>query len=211
MVEVQLGYKTVDLPYTLRIHGVTERVFEELADEDTKAELFDGVMIVHSPATWEHDDIGGFVRTLMRCYAEARKAGHVLGPDTLVRPAAQRMFAPDALFIRKRRVPRPRPKLFRGAPDSILEVLSPSTRADDLEYKRPAYRAAGVREIWFVDPANQEVIVDQLQGSEYSESILRTGKLRSIVLKGFWLDVSWLWADPLPSVMDCLRQILEGK
>jgi Uma2 family endonuclease len=209
LVEVQLGYKTVDLPYTVRIHGVTEQEFEELADEDTKAELFDGVMIVHSPATLQHDDIGGFVRTLMRCYAEARKAGHVLGPDTLVRLAPKRKFAPDALFVRKRRMLKPRPKLFRGAPDAILEVLSPSTRDNDIEYKRPAYRAARVREIWFVDPANLEVIVDQLQGSEYTESILRSGKLNSTALKGFWIDVRWLWADPMPSVMDCLRQILE--
>jgi Uma2 family endonuclease len=211
VVEVQLGYKTVDLPYTVRIHGVTEQEFEELADEDTKAELFDGVMIVHSPATWEHDDIGGFVRTLMRCYAEARKAGHVLGPDTLVRLAVRRKFAPDALFIRKRRVPKPRPKLFRAAPDSILEILSPSTRADDLEYKRPAYRAAGVREIWFVDPANREVIVDRLKGTEYTAQIVHSGKLRSVVLDGFWIDVRWLWVDPMPAVMDCLRQIMDAK
>jgi Uma2 family endonuclease len=211
MIEVQLGYKTVDLPYTLRVHGVTEDLFDELVDADTKAELFDGVMIVHSPATLEHDDIGGFVRTLMRCYAEARKAGYVLGPDTLVRLAANRKFAPDALFIRKRRMPKPRPKLFKGYPDSILEVLSPSTRDDDLEYKRPAYRAVGVREIWFIDPAGQQVIVDQFDGSEYSERIVRGGKLRSIVLKGFWIDVRWLWADPMPAVMDCLRQIMEAK
>jgi Uma2 family endonuclease len=211
MVEVQLGYKTVDLPYTVRIHGVTEQEFERLADEDTKAELFDGVMIVHSPATLQHDDIGGFVRTLMRCYADARKAGHVLGPDTLVRLAPKRKFAPDALFVRKRRMPKPRPKLFRGAPDSILEVLSPSTRDDDLDYKRPAYRAAGVHEIWFIDPANRQVIVDQLQGSGYSESILHSGKLHSVVLKGFWIDVRWLCADPMLAVMDCLRQIMESK
>jgi Uma2 family endonuclease len=211
VVEVRFGYKTVDLPYTLRVHGVTEEMFEELVDEDTKAELLDGVMIVHSPATLEHDDIGGFVRTLMRWYAEARKAGRVLGPDTLVHLASCRKFAPDALFVRKNRIPKPRPREFEGSPDSILEVLSPSTRDDDLEDKRPAYREAGVKEIWFVDPENEQVIVDRLRGFSYVEKICRRGKLRSTVLKGFWINVRWLWSDPMPAVGDCLREIMGGK
>jgi Uma2 family endonuclease len=211
VVEVRLGYKTVDLPYTLRIHGVTEEMFDEWVDEDTKAELLDGVMIVHSPATLKHDDIGGFVRTLMRCYAEALDAGHVLGPDTLVHLATCRKFAPDGLFVKKGRMPKPRPKVFEGSPDSILEVLSPSTRDDDLDDKRPAYREAGVREIWYADPENEQVIVDRALGLRYAEKIVRRGKLRSTVLRGFWIDVHWLWSDPMPAVMDCLRQIMDEK
>jgi Uma2 family endonuclease len=207
VVEVRLGYQTVDLPYTLRIHGVTEEMFDEWADEDTKAELLDGVMIVHSPATLEHDDISGFIRTLMRCYAEATKAGHVLGPDTLVHLATCRKFAPDALFVKKGRLPKPRPKVYEGSPDLILEVLSPSTRDDDLEDKRPAYREAGVREIWYVDSENEEVLVDRAAGLRYAEKTIRRGKLRSTVLKGFWIDVRWLWSDPMPAVTECLRQI----
>ena len=46
-----LDLRTVDLPYMLRLYGVTDEKFDELTDEDTKAELFDGVMIVHSPAS----------------------------------------------------------------------------------------------------------------------------------------------------------------
>ena len=60
MVEVQLGSKTIDLPYTISVHGVTEEMFDELVDEDTKAELIDGVMIVHSPVSLRHEHISGF-------------------------------------------------------------------------------------------------------------------------------------------------------
>jgi len=62
MIEVKHGLKTVDVPYTIRLYGITEEMFDELVDEDTKAELLDGVMVVHSPATIEHDDVGGFLR-----------------------------------------------------------------------------------------------------------------------------------------------------
>jgi hypothetical protein len=66
MVELKFGLKTVDLPYTVRLPRVTEEMFRELVDEDMNAELFDGVMTVHSPATLQHDDQGGFLRFLMR-------------------------------------------------------------------------------------------------------------------------------------------------
>ena len=62
MIEVTCGVKTIDLPYMLQVYDVTEEMFDELVDEDTKAELIDGVMIVHSPASMEHDHIGGFIR-----------------------------------------------------------------------------------------------------------------------------------------------------
>lgn len=207
MVEVKLGYKTVDLPYTIRVRDVTEEMFHELVDEDTRAELLDGVLIVHSPATWQHDDVSGFIRGLARPYARARKLGVVLGPDTLVHLATCRKFAPNAFFVRQKRVPRPRPKEFRGAPDWVMEVLS-SNRQDDLEDKRPAYREAGVEEIWFVDLENQAVIVDRKRGPRYVEKVVTKGRLSSKVLEGFWLDVSWLWTDSLPDDLACLRAIL---
>jgi hypothetical protein len=56
--------QTIDLPFMIQVYEVTEEIFDELVDEDTKAELIDGVMIVHSPASLEHDNIGGFTRLM---------------------------------------------------------------------------------------------------------------------------------------------------
>jgi Uma2 family endonuclease len=212
MVELIVANKTVDLPYMVRIPDVTEEMFDKLVDEDTKAELLDGVMIVHSPATIAHDDVGGFIRFLMRGYAGGKHLGSVLGPDAIVHLATCRLFAPDLFFVRKGRMPKPRPKEFEGAPDFVGEVLSPSTRDYDLEEKRPAFQEAGVGEIWFVDLANEQVIVDRKRPRKYEETTIHKGKLSSEVVKGFWLEVSWLWADPLPDPLTCLEKILaKGK
>jgi Uma2 family endonuclease len=208
MVELKLGLRTVDLPYTIRVYGVTEEIFDELVDEDTKAELLDGVMIVHSPASVEHDQIAGFVRTLMACYADERELGTVMGPDALVHLATCRRFGPDAFFLEKRRVPRRRPQQIEGAPDLVLEVLSPSNRDEDLDDKRPAYRQAGVKEIWFVDPENREIIVDRRRRKSYTTTTITTGRATSTVLTGFWVETSWLWAYPLPNRVRCLLEIL---
>jgi Uma2 family endonuclease len=203
-----LDLETLNLPYLVRVFGVTGEMFDELTDEDTKAELFDGVMIVHSPASTLHDDVGGFLRALMRFYTETKKLGKVWGPDMIVRVAPRRRFAPDLLFIAKGRVPRPRPKQFEGAPDLALEVRSPSNRDYDLDDKRPAYREAGVREIWLVDPDEQEITVDRWRGADYATKTYRRGKVASRVVAGFWIDAAWLWADPLPDLPDCLRALL---
>src|SRR6516165_8010724 len=101
MVELKFGPRTVDLPYTVRVAGVTEEMFDELVDEDTRAELIDGVLIVHSPASPRHDNISGFVRTLMRMFAEGRGLGKVFGPDSLVHLATCRKFAPDVFFLKQ--------------------------------------------------------------------------------------------------------------
>ena len=208
MIEVKLGLKTVDLPYQVRVYDVSEDMFDEMIEPDTRAELIDGVMIVHSPATIAHDDIGGFVRALLRLYTDELKLGRVLGPDSLVHLATCRRFCPDAYFTTRERMHLLRRKQFEGAPDLVIEVLSSSNKSDDLEDKRPAYRAAGVKEIWFIDPDEQVVIVDRRRGKSYTEKTVTTGKLASAVAPGFWVDVSWLWQEPLPNTMQCLREIL---
>src|ERR1043166_3641876 len=107
MVEVKFGLKTVDLPYMVRLYGITKEMFDELADEDMKAELFDGVMVVLSPASLRQDHLSGFVRLLMRGYSAARGLGVVLGPKGLMHLATCRCFGADAFFIRQTRVPSP--------------------------------------------------------------------------------------------------------
>jgi Uma2 family endonuclease len=209
MVELKFGLRTVDLPYTVRLKDVTEEMFDELVDEDTKAELIDGVMIVHSPASPRHNKRAGFLRTLMHCYADVKQLGEVFGPDDLIHLATCRLFAPDIFFLEQRRVPRPLPKKqFEVIPDLLIEVLSPSNREDDLEDKRPAYRQANVPEVWFIDPQQQEVIVDRLRKKRYVTITVAKGRLHSSVLPGFWIEAEWLWTDQPPNVLECLRMIL---
>lgn len=51
----------------------------------------------------------------------------------------------------------------RGAPDLVIEILSPSTASYDAIVKRPRYERAGVREYWLVDPANRIVTIQTRQ------------------------------------------------
>ena len=209
MLEMKIGVKTIDLPYSVRLYGVTENLFDELTDEDTKAELIDGVMIMHSPASLQHEDMASFLGGLMSFYADAKDLGLMIASGNgIVRLSTGRKLAPDGFFLRKARVPKPLPKLFDGTPDLILEVLSPSNRQDDLTDKRTVYREAEVPEVWFVDIEYKRLIVDMKQANEYAEQVMVTGRFSSTVLEDFWIDVSWLWQEPLPNRARCLQQIL---
>jgi Uma2 family endonuclease len=209
MLEMKIGVKTVDLPYSVRLYGVAEDLFDELADEDTKAELIDGVMIMHSPASLQHENTGNFLGGLMRFYAKTKSLGLMIASGNgIVHLSSGRKLAPDGFFIRNECVPSPLPKQYEGVPDLVLEVLSPSNRNDDFIDKRKIYREAGVAEIWFVDNQHKQVIVDQKQTKGYLENIVTKGKLLSIAIKGFWINVDWLWQEPLPDELTCLQEIL---
>src|SRR5436309_10993159 len=108
MVELKFGERVLDLPYMIRVSGVTDATFDRLVDEDTKAELIDGVMFVHSPASMRHDEVSQFLRTLLSCFVRRRKLGSVFGPDSLVRIAPRRRFGPDTYYLARGRLPRGR-------------------------------------------------------------------------------------------------------
>lgn len=55
----------------------------------------------------------------------------------------------------------------RGAPDFVVEVLSPATATHDHLRKRRLYERAGVRELWLVHPIERHVTVYRLVGAEY--------------------------------------------
>jgi Uma2 family endonuclease len=213
MIELLMGRRTIDLetmrrPFKLRVFGVTEEKFDQLVDEDIRAELIDGVMVVHSPASPRHDNVAEFLRSLLRCYADEKELGLVLGPDSLIHLATCRRFAPDLYFLRRERVPRPLPEdQFEGVPDLVVEVLSPSNEREGLNDKRPAYREAGVPEVWFVDADAQQVLVDRRRRKRYATQVVTDGPVTSSAVSGFWGDATWLWADRLPRVTACLRQI----
>lgn len=83
----------------------------------------------------------------------------------------------------------------RGAPDWVIEVLSPATAAHDQTVKLAAYERAGVPECWFVHPTDRTVMVYRLAGAAYGRPALTElqGSLAAQAVAGVTID----WARAL--------------
>ena len=76
-----------------------------------------------------------------------------------------------------------------GAPDWVIEIVSPSSKTMDYYKKAGKYAEAGVREYWIVDPAREAVVICRMEKGEEPVIYPFTDKLASGILEGLELDV----------------------
>ena len=96
-----------------------------------------------------------------------------------------------------------------GPADLVIEIVSDADAHLVYREKLPRYREAAIPEIWIVDPFRGEVLVDRLVRGTAERAVLKTGRLESTVVPGFWIEVDWLWRERLPSTPVCLDAILK--
>jgi Uma2 family endonuclease len=163
-----------------------------------------------SPASDRHQDVVGFLAPLFRHWVEAHDSG-------VVRSAPFQMKTrhdlpgrePDILFVSKENLSRLKKTHLDGPADLVIEIISPESRARDRGDKFYEYEQGGVREYWLIDPIRRQAEFYQLgeDGIYRLASIIdEDGIYHSRALEGLWLRVEWLWLDPMPRLMDVLRQ-----
>jgi len=74
-----------------------------------------------------------------------------------------------------------------------VEVISKEGRGRDTLDNREKYERSDVREYWLVDPERRELNVFRRKGWRFAEERLSRGRVESVILPGFWLEVEWLW------------------
>ncbi len=107
------------------------------------------------------------------------------------------VYQPDLLVVLREHADRLRETHVEGAPDLIVEILSPSTAHLDLWQKRYDYATAGVREYWIVDPDTRRVEVYVLEGERLvlADTAQGHGRLRSRLLPDLEVDLGALFRD----------------
>ena len=198
--------RPTDLPSDL----VTVDEFYDLIPDGQKADLLDGVIHMASPDSLRANDITAFLLYLLRGFNTARR----LGGKALVNRYAfilsqLRAPEPDVAYVRAERLHLLQHGGMRGGPDAAIEVVSRESRSRDYGEKRQIYQDAGVHEYWIVDPLQGRVEFLRLRNGRYELVPLENNRIfRSEAVPGFWLNVDWLLADPLPNDYDCLQEIL---
>ncbi len=161
--------------------------------EDKRYELLDGDLLMTPAPNLKHQQVLLRLSGRLGPFIEERALGELFVAPCDVVLSDHDVVQPDLLFVS-----RERERLLsggdavRGAPDLVVEILSPATAGRDRGYKRALYARHGVAECWLVDPIDETIAIHQLQDGApaVAHTFGRGRTLRSPLLAGFALDLA---------------------
>ena len=158
------------------------------APEDKRYELLDGKLVPIPAPEERHQSISILLGSKLVQFAYENSLGRVYhAPFDVVQP--------DLLFVSNERGHIITPANIQGAPDLVVEILSPSTAERDRMFKHTLYAKYGVNEYWMVDTTAKDITVLLLGEREY-EVVDTYGEgetLTSPTLQGFTLSIGDLF------------------
>jgi len=186
---------------------MTYEEFLAWTDEDILAEWVDGEVVMYSPASRQHQLLVGFLEKVLGMFVEQRNLGIVLSAPFQMR-LEDSGREPDLLFVAVDHLDRLKDTYLDGPADLVVEIVSPESAGRDRGDKFYEYARGGVSEYWLLDPEMEWAEFYQLEKGRYRMAFSgKEGRYEALVLPGFWLRVEWLWQEPLPKVLDVLREL----
>lgn len=162
------------------------------AETNRRRELTWGIVREPPAPTWNHQTLVGRIFTKLNAHATRLGLGRVgVSPlDVILDPDRHLVLQPDLLFVSAARCGIIKDQIW-GAPDLVIEIVSPDSRRYDREQKREWYARYGVRELWLVDPRERSVTVCDLIDAPDDPVLFSSARiLRSRVLPRLRLRVS---------------------
>ena len=155
--------------------------------DDERYELLDGELIMVPAPNMDHQDIVTNLGTALSVFVKEQKLGRLYFAPTDVLLSDTDVVQPDLIFVSKEREHVRTPANIQGAPDLVVEILSPSSATRDWRDKRELYARHGVKEYWVVDPSNKIVSIMLLQDGvlEIKGAYVAGDRVASSTLEGF--------------------------
>lgn len=169
--------------------------FRELPGDGKRYELIKGyVHFLPTPSTRHQTVLGNLSRGL-GSYLRGNRSGEVFFAPLDVVFSEDTALQPDLIFISNVRAGIIQENFIAGAPELVVEVLSPSTAAHDRATKLPIYADAGVPEVWLIDSQAKTVEVLKLQGRKYlvEATLASDHTLTSALFPGWQLPLTDLF------------------
>lgn len=190
-----------------RSSKMTYAEFLAWADEDTLAEWVDGEVVMSSPASDRHQDIMGFLTSVLRIFTEQHDLGVVRCAPFQMK--LERGREPDILFVSSEHLEQLRTAYLDGPADLVVEIISLESVDRDRGTKFVEYEAAGIPEYWLIDPLRKWAEFYQLnkEGRYTPAFVGHQDVYQAAAIPGFWLRVEWLWQTPLPPILDVIREL----
>lgn len=176
---------------------LTTAEYLQTAESLRVQELIFGTLRVADSPTFRHQNLLLELALLMRVYVGQEKLGTVcIAPlDVILDPARALILQPDLFYVSRLRQHILTDRVW-GAPDIVVEVLSPHPRIGSLDERIDHFARYGVRECWLVHQLSSEIEVLQLGsfGPVERRRFTDIHPIESSVLPGFRLS---------PAVLSC--------
>jgi len=176
----------------------TYELYALLPEDGRRHEIIGGEHYVTPSPDVRHQRVVAEVAFALTSVVKSGGQGVVLTAPCDVFLSETDTVQPDVLYISRERSAIMTETKIQGAPDLVVEVLSPSTRRRDEILKRDLYERFGVVEYWIVDPELETVKVwRRLSGAGFDEPLLCEGarmhRLTTPLLPELALDVATLF------------------
>jgi Uma2 family endonuclease len=157
-------------------------------------QIVDGRHFVSPAPSLRHQEVALRLAMELVRAVEDRRRGRVFVAPVDVHLAPGTIVQPDLVVLSNRHTSRLGQKKITGAPDLLVEILSPSHRTLDTVRKRERYERAGVRELWLVDPDADSLVQLVLRRGRYVEVANDGPIVRLRALRGITVDLRAVFA-----------------
>ena len=157
-----------------------------MIEDERRYEVYEGELIMVPAPTTTHQTVSRKIGWVIENFIIENNLGEFFYAPTDVVLSEDVVLQPDILFISKEREKIIEERAIMGAPDLIVEILSPSSTYYDVVKKKELYRRYGVKEYWLVFIEEKAIEALFLEGDVYREfaSAKGEGSVKSKLLKG---------------------------
>jgi Uma2 family endonuclease len=178
-------------------HPLTVQDYFDLPEGSARCQLIEGDFHMMPPPNRFHQSVQINIAAIIKFHLNKHPIGKVYCAPIGVILSDLNAFEPDVVFVSRKRAKILSERGIEGAPDLVVEILSPGTARYDKGPKRAIYARSGVKELWLVDPVKREIDVFYLQ--EDAERPVATynerEKFSSPLLPGLVFDGREIFAD----------------
>jgi Uma2 family endonuclease len=151
-------------------------VYQQLP-EGTLAQLINNQIVMSPAPSDKHQKLLGEIYVQLHQFVKQNKLGETRLAPYDVYLNRRNAYQPDIVFIANENLHKIKDNGLHGAPDLVIEILSPSTWRIDKEDKKDEYERSGVKEYWMVDPADKTTEGFHLVNNEFQPLPSEPGRL----------------------------------
>jgi Uma2 family endonuclease len=165
-------------------------------DEGAPFQLIKADLVMSPAPTSYHQILSARLYKLIDSYLERSNIGGIcLFAPLDVHLDDENIFQPDLLYIAEARKAELIKDYIDGAPDLVIEILSPSTAYYDLRQKKDIYEQHGVKEYMIIDPIQLNAEIYRLENGQFllGHKAGKMGLIQSGLLKGLEINLALLF------------------